>query len=253
MWKSWLGFLLLILILAACKSPKLLQNQPTLSKAEEVINNAIKVHGGAAYPSSAFEFDFRGKHYTFTNNQQSYQYTTEETTEDGIVKDVLTNTSFTRTLNGQPVHLSSSDSIKYSNSLNSVIYFVLLPYKLIDPAVLSTYKGLTKIKGQTYHTLEIAFKQEGGGTDFEDVFYYWIDQDSYTVDYLAYLYHVNKGGVRFREAIDQKQVDGIRFQNYVNYKADKGTPLADLPSLFEAGNLKKLSVIESENIQALVK
>ncbi len=244
------GFLVLILILAACKSKALLQ-QPAPTKAADIINKAISAHGGTAYSNSAFEFDFRDKQYSFSNNQDTYQYTRQENKDGDNIRDVLSNAGFTRHINGQQINLSPADNTKYSNSLNSVIYFALLPYKLNDPAVLTTYKGLTIIKGNSYHTLEIAFKKEGGGTDFEDVFYYWIHQDTHVVDYLAYSFHVNKGGVRFREAINPTTVNGIRFQDYVNYKADKETPLGDLPTLFEKGNLKKLSVIELENIRAL--
>jgi len=236
----------------ACISTKSIQQQIS-SQAASIINKAIEAHGGDAYQNSAFEFDFRNKKYTFKNNNEAYQYTRQETKEGIVIKDLLSNEGYTRHLDGRLTTLSLEDNVKYSNSLNSVIYFALLPYKLNDPAVMKKDKGLTTIKGKSYHTIEISFNQAGGGKDFEDVFYYWINKDSYIVDYLAYNYHVNNGGVRFREAIDSKMINGIRFQNYANYKADKNTLLADLPALFEAGDLKKLSVIELENIRSLAK
>jgi len=248
---TWI-VLIIGFFLSACISTKSIQQTP-LSPAASIINKAIKAHGGDAYQNCAFEFDFRKKKYTFKNTNDKYQYTRQEVKDDIVIKDVLSNEGLTRHLDGQLTALSAKDNTKYSNSLNSVIYFALLPYKLNDPAVIKKDKGVTTIKGKSYHTIEVSFQQAGGGADFEDVFYYWINKDSYVVDYLAYQFHVNKGGVRFREAIDPKVVDGIRFQNYINYKADKDTPLADLPTLFEAGDLKKLSVIALENIRGLAK
>ena len=64
---------------------------------------------------------------------------------------------------------------------------------------------------------------------------------------------MNGGGVRFRSAYNSRNVGGIIFQDYVNYKAEMGTPLGDLPKLFEQGRLKELSKIDTENVINLKK
>ena len=132
-----------------------------------------------------------------------------------------------------------------------MVYFATLPHKLKDPAVNKSYKGTTTIKGKTYHVLQISFNEEGGGVDHEDIYHYWINTETNYIDYLAYNFIVNGGGVRFRSAYNPRTVDGIRFQDYVNYKAPKGTPLADLPGLLEKGELKQLSLIETEEVKNL--
>ena len=66
-----------------------------------------------------------------------------------------------------------------------------------------------------------------------------------------YKRQVNGGGVRFRAAYNTRTVGGILFQDYVNYKAPVGTPLADLPVLYEKEELKKLSVIATESVVKL--
>lgn len=245
---KWVLALLLINSLFACQTTSSIQKKTPSSQAAKIINKAIAAHGGAAFEKGTYSFDFRNKEYTVTSTPTTYQYTRQETKENTIIKDKLTDKGFQRQINGQSTTLSDKDQAKYSNSLNSVIYFVLLPYKLNDPAVIKKYKGVKTIKGNTYHTIEITFQQEGGGTDFEDVFYYWIHQDHYTIDYLAYQFHVNKGGVRFRQAINPRKVNGVRFQDYINFKSPKDTPLATLPALFEKNKLEKLSVIELENV-----
>ena len=163
----------------------------------------------------------------------------------------LSNDKFIRSINDVVSNLSDKDVVRYSNTLNSVIYFALLPYRLNDPAVIKTLKGTTSIKGKKYHAVEVRFTEENGGTDYDDVFYYWINTQTNTMDYLAYLFHVNGGGVRFRAAYNPRVIDEIRFQDYENYSAPKETALADLPALYEAGELKLLSKIELEEVKGL--
>ena len=123
-----------------------------------------------------------------------------------------------------------------------------LPQKLNDPAVQKQLMESTEIAGKGYDVMKVTFAEDGGGKDFQDVFYYWFNQQTHELDYLAYSYEVNGGGVRFRQAINARHVDGMLFQDYINYKAAPGTDLDYLPSLFEQGELVELSRIEVTDI-----
>jgi len=225
----------------------------TLSQADKILNKAIKAHGGKDYDNAHYKFSFRGKDYTFLNNNDQYTYTLSFEKDGKATYDEMTNDNFTRTINGNPVRLSQKQKNGYSESLNSVIYFATLPHKLQDKAVNKSYVGETRIKDINYHVLEISFDEEGGGKDFDDIYHYWINTDTNQIDYLAYNYSVNKGGVRFRSTYNKRKVGNIIFQDYINYKAEVGTPLADLPKMWEAGELKELSRIETENVMQLNK
>ena len=219
-----------------------------LSKAEELINKAIKAHGGTLYDKAAYTFIFRTKEYSFTNNGTDYKYEVKDETKGDLISDIIENGTFTRFVNDKQKTLNKKQVKAYSGALNSVIYFATLPHKLNDQAVNKSFKGTTTIKGEDYNIVEITFNKEGGGQDHDDEFHYWINTKTNTVDYLAYNYRVNGGGVRFRSAYNVRVVDGIRFQDYINFKAPLNTPLKDLPSLYEKGELKELSRIETENI-----
>ena len=232
-------FFLLGLFGISCRQP--LPTDP----AQRLIMQAVDAYGGDRYDRAHYEFVFRDKTYTFMNDGPRYRYTRTDTLGN---KDVLDNDGISRTLNGTPVPLSEKQRSAYTESVNSVIYFATLPHKLQDSAVRATHAGTVTIKGEPYEVLDVRFVEAGGGTDFEDHFRYWIHANRHTVDYLAYDYRVNGGGVRFRSAYNPRTVGGIRFQDYVNYKAPTGTALADLPQLYESGALQELSRIETKQI-----
>ena len=220
-------------------------------KAQRIIDQAIAAHGGEALTSTHISFDFRKKHYEVQLDQGQFTYeSTGEDSTGALVYDVLTNDSFTRTADGQPIKLSEEDRQRYGNSLNSVVYFVLLPYLLNDPAVNKEYLSEATLKGEPYHKIQVTFSQEGGGNDFDDEYIYWIHQERHTMDYLAYSFEVNGGGTRFREAYNVRTVGGIRFADYVNYESTTSDfALEDYDQLFKVGKVKELSRIETENIE----
>lgn len=216
--------------------------------AETLLATTVEAHGGKRYDTAHFGFQFRDKNYTFKNSGSDYTYTVSSRRDGKTTEDELTQQSFTRKINGNVEVLTTTKQALYGASLNSVIYFATLPHKLLDPAVNLAYKGTTNIKSQNYQTLMISFDEEGGGQDHDDEYYYWINDETKLIDYFAYNYLVSGGGVRFRSAYNTRKVAGVVFQDYINYKAPVGTALSELPALFEKDQLKKLSVIATENV-----
>lgn len=223
------------------------------SKGEEIILATIDAHGGDKYDVANYQFEFRDKVYTFKNNGADFEYTVAYEKDSLKVFDVLNNDGFTRAIGGQLEFLKKEDKDKYSESLNSVIYFATLPHKLKDESVNKTFIGEIPIKGRFYDMIEVTFKEDGGGSDFEDVYYYWVNQETHFIDYLAYSFKVNGGGVRFRAAFNPRVVDGIRFQDYVNFSAPLGTAIVDLPAMYENNELEELSIIGTDNVVSLSK
>jgi len=221
--------------------------------SQKVIDESIKVHGAKAFVKAHYTFDFREKSFEYKRNKDDFEYKRTYNDKKGdAIKDVLTNGNFVRTVNGQAIDLDDKKRRAYSDALNSVHYFAFLPYFLNDAAAKKKYLGLTKIKDIPYHKIQVTFDEEGGGTDHDDVFVYWIREGDYTLDFLAYSYHVNGGGVRFREAYNQRKVGKIRFQDYVNYKhEDKTYPVGEMDEAFENRQLKELSRIDLVNVQEL--
>lgn len=238
---------LLILCLLGCMMyPSTAQENGT---AQKVVDKAIKVQGGKNVEKGAFTFGFRKHTYSYERNKGQYRYT--RTHKENGIKDVLTNDGLERFDSGKEVSLSKKDHDAYGNSVNSVIYFAFIPYFLNDAAVNKEYLGEETIKGMDYHKIRVTFEQNGGGKDFDDVYVYWIDKKDHSLDYLAYSFHVNGGGVRFREAYNTRKIGGVVFQDYVNYKHEKETPVESLGALFDKGELKELSKIILENVRVM--
>lgn len=233
--------LIILLFLSACNFGP---------DAQSVIDKAIAVHGGENYDNASIQFSFRDRHYTVIRADGKYKYSRMYNDSSRVILDEMDNNSFERRVNGELVEVLEKDQARYSSSINSVIYFALLPYALNDPAVIKKYLGETIVDGEPYYEVQVTFKQEGGGEDFEDVFVYWIHQKKYTLDYLAYEFHVDGGGTRFRKAVNGREVNGIRFADYINYEGvSKEIPLQQYDELYQEGKLEKLSEINLKNIK----
>lgn len=217
---------------------------------QQVVNKAIATHGGEHYQHADIKFDFRDRHYKILLDGGNYQYESWFTDSTGSVHDLLNNNHYKREINNEWLNLSDQDSAKYANSLNSVAYFALLPEPLEDAAVVKKYLGEVTLEGQPYHKVFVSFKEEQGGKDFEDIFVYWFHKETYQMDYLAYLYHTDEGGTRFRKAINPRDVNNIHFADYINYEGPYPIDsINHFDQLFEQGKLEELSRIELRNIE----
>ena len=234
-------FLLLGLSIASCDSR---------TEAEKIVDRSIEAHGGDRYIKAQISFDFRDIHYEIFKGEASFEYSRKFEDSTGVVYDVLNNDGFRRTVNDVLIDTLTDERVgAFSRSVNSVAYFAYLPYGLNDAAAKKTYIGESELKGKNYHLIKVTFGEEGGGEDFDDIFLYWIDQENYFVDFIAYSYHTDGGGVRMREVSNVVEVGGIRFQNYLNLKPmDNDTPVEKMEELYISGDLELLSEINLENI-----
>ena len=195
-----------------------------------IIDKSIAASGGEFVGNTTIDFDFRDRHYKAIRKNGQFQYERVFKDSIGVIKDVLNNQDFQRFINDAYFAVTDRKEKAYTSSVNSVHYFSVLPYGLNDNAVNKTFLEQAKIKGKNYHKIQVTFNKEGGGEDFEDVFIYFINTETLKVDYLSYSYSESDGiGLRFREAYNERYVNGIRFVDYNNYKPKiRNTQLFDL-------------------------
>ncbi|AZJ35772.1 DUF6503 family protein [Tenacibaculum singaporense] len=234
-------YISLLLLVVSCK-PKF--------TAQEIIDKSIEYSKLNEIENAIISFNFRKNSYEATRKNGTFELVRVIKNDSIKIKDILSNDGFERFVNDSLVELSEKDKNRYSNSVNSVHYFSVLPLGLNDKAVQKKLLEPVIIKGKEYYKIRITFTEEGGGEDFDDVFIYWFAKDNFQLDYLAYKYHTNGGGVRFRDVKEEKVIKGIRFVDYNNYKPlNKDIDFYTIDKLYEESKLKKLSEIVLEDIQ----
>jgi hypothetical protein len=238
--------LLLVFCMACKEAPK---KEMTV---QEIVDKSIAASGGLNYLDHNTSFVFRNKTYS-SEHVDSKKVLKRIFFLDSVkIVDVKSNSDFQRFINDSLVHLPDSISNRYANSMNSVHYFARLPHGLNDPAVNKTLLGIESIGGREYFKVKVTFDETGGGDDFDDTYVYWFDKETYKPDYLAYDFHVNGGGQRFRKAYNERFVNGIRFVDYENYKAKDGDgDILEIARKFEEGQLELLSKIELEQVEVV--
>ena len=239
-----------LLALGTCAPATSDASEPAVT-AEAIIERSVIHHGMERFDSVLIELTFRDHDYAFINDHGRFAYMRMGTDSLGAeVHDLLTNQGLERIYNGDSKALSPKDSAAYASSVNSVRYFFMLPYSLLDPAVNAELLDSVSIEGVAYDCVRITFDQEGGGTDFDDVYHYFFRRDSGALDYLAYTFEVDGGGLRFRKAVNQRRVDGVLVQDYLNFGVDgPDRGIDSVAARYTSGELPQLSVIENTEVQ----
>lgn len=221
------------------------------SPAEEAVAEAIRTHGGERFENVEIAFEFRDTHFRMVRQDGRYLY--ERVYVDslgGPVREWMANEGTGREVGGETQPLSPEERARVETSVHSVVYFGFLPFRLQDPAVRLEDLGTTRVRDEPYRKVEVTFRPEGGGQDWEDRFVYWFHREEGTLDYMAYRYHRDGGGTRFRVAVNRREVDGLLLQDYENYRAPDGiSDIADYADLMEDGELEFVSLVELEDVR----
>lgn len=243
-----LSMLIVLMSLTSCQNTKK-QTEKTsseISEVQSIVDKAIKFSGTEAYKNFKISFDFRDYQLTSEATCEGFKFSREK--NDTL--DVYKNSGLKRFVSGKEVKVADSTAFKVSEAINSVFYFMQLPMRLNDGAVIKELKGSQTFGNQSYHLVEVKFKKEGGGVDHEDVYMYWFNKENYAMDYFAYKFKVNDGGIRFRAAKNPQKIKDVRFVDYDNYKPEsKNENLENLLKLYHQDQLIKVSEIENVNIK----
>ena len=218
---------------------------------EAIVDSVYHKNGSGLIDKSNISFDFREFQYAYLQGVHGVKQSRKFIDDKGqVIVDTWQGDSLTRTINGELVNLSKKDENAFKNSINSVFYFAYLPKALKDPAVITELLNEVEINEKMYYKIKVTFNEEGGGEDFHDIFIYWVGIEDYAMDYMAYQYFTNDGGIRFR-AVDQvKEVNGILFKDYLNYapKENLMNDYLSVDNVFSNDGMKLVSEIRLENI-----
>lgn len=245
------------LFLAALWSWLLLNNCKPAGDEKDpqyLADQAIRAHGSKIFDQSIIEFKFRDRYYKSTRLDGKFIYERFWDSLGTVIHDVLTNQGLTRIVDQTEVVLDAKKKEAYSNSLRGVFYFFGLPFQLNDPPVIKEYIGEVILMEQPYHKIRIRFKTDPADQLIhDDVYVFWIHKKNHTVDYLAYSYtEPDDKGLRFRQAINPRMVEGLRVQDYINYKPiqdSSALKVEDMDMALAGNQLTEISRIINENVK----
>ncbi|WP_107039197.1 DUF6503 family protein [Brumimicrobium mesophilum] len=218
---------------------------------EAIVDSVFQKSGSGLIDQSNISFDFREFQYVRMLGDAGFMKSRKFTNDkEEVIVDTWQGDSLIRTVNGKVIDLTEKKRNAYKNSINSVFYFAFLPKALKDPAVNLDLVDEVEINEKMYYKIKVTFNEEGGGEDFHDIFLYWIGIEDYSMDYMAYQYFTEEGGIRFRAVDKVQEVNGILFRDYLNY-APKENLMNDYMSVdkvFSNDGMKLVSEIRLENV-----
>lgn len=233
-----------LFVVYSCKDDK-----AKLFDAQDIVDKAIAVSGGDFYKKSNVSYQFRDRTYQSERIEGKKILKRITYIDSLLIIDIKEPSEFCRYTNDEIVQVPDTLAFAYANSVNSVHYFSELPYGLNARAVKKELLEGTTINNIEYYKIKITFNEIGGGNDFEDIFVYWINKETFKPDYLAYVYYTDGGGTRFRKAYNERYVNGIRFVDYKNFKPkNKESSIYEIDDLYQKGELQLLSTIELKNV-----
>ncbi len=224
---------------------------PEEGSPEQIIAEAIDRYGGVQFQSVRISFEFRGTPFEVVRDDGRFRYQRTVTDSLGVsVTEVMENEGTWIEIGDSRSDLDAARIYDLETAVNSVVYFGFLPFRLDDDAVQLRHLGSATVAGLPYHKIEVTFRQEGGGVDWDARFVHWIHRDEATLDYLAYRYSRDGGGSRFRRAVNRREVGGLLVQDYENYAADpEPSDIAEYDRLYEEEALRLLSMVELEGVE----
>ncbi|MEN0061066.1 MAG: DUF6503 family protein [Myxococcota bacterium] len=219
------------------------------AEPDTVLAQSAVAHGLTRDRRMDVSFTFRGTPYRLHLDGSDIRYERTVKGPQGERVDRLVGSVFSSLHNGAPMTVAPENEGAWRRSLNSVAYFATLPRPLFDDAVIATFLGRTTFAGAEWDTVEVRFQEEGGGDDHDDVFRYWFHPETHEMGFVAYVFHVGKGGVRIRKAARRHEVNGVVLLDWTNLGWDGTHTLESAMAAYERGGLPTLSTIALENIE----
>ncbi|MEM7585700.1 MAG: DUF6503 family protein [Acidobacteriota bacterium] len=219
----------------------------------EIVDRAIAFHGGDLYTSRATRLDLCSKSGCFqvdaAMDGDRFDYRVRRETEETRLEVRSTNETLEVWRDGVQVEIEAARAQGYRDWAMARVYFCFLPFRLNDPSVLKQDLGLVEWQGRKLHKVKVTF-DAGSSTDASDEYVYWFDPESARLEYFAYSYDDNGGGLRFRRAVNHRRVGGILFFDQENLGSEDAELSVDaLDAEVVHDRLRQISTVRLENIR----
>jgi len=132
-------FLILTLITItffSCQQNNSSGTDSSISKADGIVDKAMNAHGSSNLLDQKVSFTFRKKQYSVERSADKYIY--RHSFSDSLGKrdfELINSSQISAKYNDTPGTLSGKQAAALREGINSVLYFIQLPYGLKDGAV----------------------------------------------------------------------------------------------------------------------
>ena len=223
--------------------------QPRLA----IVDRAIEHHGGEIYRHSETELDLCSKsgcyHIVSRVDGDRWAYTVSGKSGGAQQRVHATYDTLSVSRNGVERTVKTGEEQRLRDWAMARVYFGFLPYRLNDPSVYKQDLGLVDWDGRRLHKVKVTF-QAGTSTDASDEYMYWFDPETARLEYLAYSYDNNGGGLRFRRAVKHRRVGGLLFFDQENLGADgPGLSVDAIDAAYVRESMRHVSTVRLESIQ----
>lgn len=186
------------------------------SKSDAIIEEAIRVSGYKDYTAFKAEFDIENTHYIVTQSKERFSY--ERIFKDSIltIHDILNNKGFMRMADTLTEILPESEARRLSSSLDSTVFFALIPECLGDAAFIKNYLGQDSFQSQLFDLFEIKSSVESAK---QSSIYcrLWIDAD-HRIRFIQNFTCNSDPSNNLTEISAYQNVMGIQIPEFITYQ-----------------------------------
>ncbi len=217
-----------------------------------IVDRAIEQHGGELYRHSETELDLCSKSGCFQVTARidgdQWAYTISGKSGDSQLRVHSAHDALIVQRDGAEEAVAA-DPQRFHDWAMARVYFCFLPFRLNDPSVFKQDLGLVDWDGRRLHQVKVTF-QAGTSTDAGDEYMYWFDPETARLEYLAYSYDDNGGGLRFRRAVRHRRVGGVLFFDQENHGIDgPGLSVDAIDADFVRDSMRHVSTVRLEGIE----
>ncbi len=230
-----------------------LGEQPAETSRPAIVDRAIEHHGGELYRHSETGVDLCSKsgcfHVVALLDGDRFVYTVAGTSGGARLEVRSSNDALEVRRDGEPLAVEPGGEQKYRDWAMARVYFCFLPFRLGDPSVRHQDLGLVDWDGRRLHKVKVTF-EAGTSTGAGDEYVYWFDPESARLEYFAYSYDDNGGGLRFRRTVRHRRAGGLLFSDQENFGADgPGLSVDAIDAAYVRDAMRHVSTVRLEGIE----
>jgi len=245
---KYLGIFILLFSFFSCKEES---KRTAVVDADTLLENTINAHGGNLYKNSIISFKFKSFNYTLKRDDNDYEYQMIREEKDVLKEAKTFNGGFEYFEDGEQKELSARLSSMFTNRINSMAYWIYIPYEFSTNDAIKEYIGKDVLRGNEYHKLKITYRQFEGLPEDDRIYILWIDTKKFEIDFVAVGNLNDTNGKKFYAAGNKRKIKGMLFSDYEMYNTktkSKEINFEDLGTSYNIGAMLRDNIVTYENI-----